>query len=157
MKTLNEIKSDFKHFRESIPDYLRTVRNVLRLDALEFSLKEIDMVEQWYTTYHKKPSEIGMTKYELDNLCIAYFGVAYLWHFGGEWELETSKFGDYGAYQIVKYGGKGYHWVARTPKNWLFFIETNQAEERIATIFENRINYFKKRPEYVLKPVRNIK
>lgn len=155
-KKLSEIKRDFNHFIDSIPEYMRILKNILKLDELKFSLEEIEMVEQFYTKYHRETDKIGLTKEEIDIICTAYLGEAHLWHFGGEWELETSKAGDYGAFQIVKYGGEGYHWTALTPKNWLFFIETKQSERRLATIFGNGINYFNNSPEFVLKPVRNL-
>ena len=155
-KKLSEIKRDFKNFIDSIPEYMRILKNILKLDTLKFSLEEIEMVEQFYTKHHKKPEKVELTKVEIDTICTAYLGEAFLWYFGGEWDLETSKAGDFGAFQIVRHGGEGYHWVALTPKNWLFFIETKQSERPLSNIFENRINYFKNSPEFVLKPVRNL-
>lgn len=159
MKTKKEITQEFNAFIESIPNQLDLLKKYLYKDTLTFAKDEIDLVQKWYKRYHRKRrlKRVGLTKEGIDLMCTAYLGTAFLWHFGGKWELETSKSGPYGDFQLVEYGGEGYTWVAITPRNWLRSVETKQNLGLISEIFDSYISTFEQRPEYQLKPVRTYK
>lgn len=157
MKTLKEIKEAHQHFIDSIPIHLSKTKELLGITQLTYDLDEIDSVQKLYEANFRNPEKIGLSKFEIDQLFEAYFGTAYMWHFGGKWVLETHKSAEaYGKSCIEEYGGKGFIWVSLPITNWHFAIETNQLDESFRNLFERRINYFKLSPEYVLEPVRNL-
>ena len=156
MKTLKELRADHNEFLNKIPDYLKQLKGKLNINQLSFSLEELDKVELYYTENYKNPEKEGLTKFELDKLFEAYYGTAFLWYFGGEWVLETSKaYFTYGLTCIEKYGGKGYGWISFSIRDTHYVIETNQTEEPYSKEFERRINYFNRQTKFVLEPVRD--
>jgi hypothetical protein len=157
MKSIKEIKEAHQLFIDNIPSYLSKLKEILQIYPLTYELDELDCVQHFYESNYKNPEKSGLTKFELDAIFEAYFGTAFQWHFGGKWELETSKSAEaYGLSCIVEYGGKGNVWVAIPIWNWHYIIETNQLDEPIKNIFERKINYFKISTEFILEPVRNF-
>lgn len=155
MKTLQEIKSEFKLFINSIPTNLELLKNRLQIEQLQYSVEEIDQVENWYRQNHRKPANKELTLAEIDTLIQVYIGTAFLWHFGGRWEVETSKSGYYGKFQIIEYGGEGYGWVAFVPSNLSHLIRTGQMDDKIADYFRDRVDYFERHKEFKLNQIRN--
>ena len=139
--------------REELMDGLK---KHLKLDIFQYSNKEIDLVQQFFEKHFEEPAHINMNSKELNDTCGAYFGTAFLWHFGGKWQMNSDKsHDDFGLPQIVEYRGKGFIWIPFTPFDWLYFIESEQLDERIVAMFRRWHNYHANHPEYKLTPVRN--
>lgn len=158
MKTVKEIKAEYNTFIENIPLYINKLKTILGVGKLTYTPEEIDEVHQFYEKNIFSPEKINCTEKELDDIVNAYIGTAYLWHFGGEWVLETYKNSEhYGQACIEKYGGEGYTWVSVSPEDWIFFIKTKQmGGDTLGNMFRKWINFFNINPPKNLNPKRDI-
>jgi len=156
-KPLREIKQDFQDFLQNMPGRIDRLKEFLGVVAFSYEPAEIELVENFYRKYIGAENDLGLSENELDKLIETYIGVAYLWHFGGEWYLiEKTSADKYGYAAIIKYGGKGYPYVAVPPLGWLRQIRNGQRDEPLRRMFERWISYFFENPEHELEPVRNI-
>ncbi len=157
MKPLKEIKKEYKEFMDSIPDNIKKLKSFLGKDLFHYTLDEINRVQMFYEENYKTPHKLNLSEEDMDKMLAAYFGTAHLWHFFWNWCLETNKSADkYGVACIEKYGGKNYPSIRISPFDWVHIIKTNQLEEPLNKMYERSINYHKKRPEFILEPMRNI-
>ncbi len=159
MKTLKEIKKEHAEFIDSIPENIKKLKNVLQKHEFLYDPEEVDEVHFFFEKYFNQLHKLDLNQREFENMIMAYFGTAWLWHFGGKWTLETSKSSiQYGRSCLIEYGGKNANnWISVSPLGWLILIKKNDFDESMGDFFRRKINFFKKRTEYILEPVRNIK
>ncbi|MFT3794151.1 hypothetical protein [Flavobacterium sp.] len=155
MKKLPQLKEEYQQFLDNIPQYISEVKTILGKDTLSYSSDEVNEVQFYYHRNYAKLDEIGLD--DLRKRVKAYFGTAWLWHFGGKWRLETHKgYDTYGAICIEEYGGTNYPWVAMDIQHWLNAVERGDLMENLGDSFARQQRYQNLSPEYVLTPVRNI-
>ncbi len=162
MKTLREIKQEYKEFIENIPNYISKLKKELEKQKFFYSFDEIEEIEKFYEkSIRKKKGNTIMNK-EFENMIATYFGVAFRWYLGGKWRLDTGKtsttygepFLDYYDYEFES----GYYFF---PFTWTLFIATGQKDAGSFSQYVKRILDWelKKQEEikgYKIKPIRNI-
>lgn len=151
MKSIKEIKEEYKHFVTSIPELLNQVEEEILKGKIIFHLDEIEKIQNYYEENFIK-NEIDL--YNLNNCFYAYMGEAFIKYFGGNWQLCTLKKDEaYGTPIIVDWGpedylgpGTGkYPWVSISPFVWTEVIRKRGTMSRsIRQIFEGNINRFRK-------------
>lgn len=151
MKSIKEIKEEYKHFVESIPELLKQVEEEILKEKINFHIDEIEKIQIYYEENFRK-KEIDLQN--LNNCFYAYMGEAFIKHFGGNWQLCTLKNDEaYGKPVIVGWGpedylgpGTGkYPWIRISPFIWTEIIrERGTMSRSIRQIFEGKINRFRK-------------
>ncbi|WP_294824088.1 hypothetical protein, partial [uncultured Flavobacterium sp.] len=97
----------------------------------------------------------------LENIVAIYFGTTIQWYLGGEWSLDTDKKTEtYGEAFIDFYDPVSKKGSYLFPFNWTWFIETDQFDENLGTIYERIINKQireeENTPKYKISPKRTL-
>ncbi|WP_420572646.1 hypothetical protein [Kordia sp.] len=154
-KTKATIQKEHKALVETVPTLIRELKRFLKKQTFDYSLREIDMFEDFFRAHLVNPKQVGLTKESLDKLFIAYIATAFFWYLGGKWDLDTEKNSEtYGASYAVTTYARDYN-TSICMAEWIFLIRTGQMDERLASFFDRMIYFYKQNPEVTLKPIRN--
>lgn len=154
---LRELRKSYQAFIDTMPDEMQKLKSFINKEKLTYHPDEIDVVEAFYRKYIFETEKINLTEEALDKMVSTYFGLAYLWHFGGEWFLETHKSVEkYGLPCICNYGGKDYVSIGIPPSDWTYGLKSDQFDKPLSDMFRGSIEYFKNNPQHVFETVRDI-
>ena len=139
MKNVKDLKNEFSHLINKIPDFLNQLKNQLKLNDFEFDNKEVELVDSWFKV---KISEKEISVDEMINvkkMFFSYCSTAFIKSNGGEIILDTNKKSfDYGLPVIVKYGGIGYPWVSCSIWAWMIRLKRGDFRGKLSeTILRN--------------------
>lgn len=142
MKTLKEIKTEYKVFINQVPEYLNWIEKNITKKKLSYSIDEIEKVHLFYENNILSFLDAEMLKQAF----IAYMGEAFMKYFGGNWELSMMKNDEaYGTPIINNWGFDNEPHVTISPFVWTEIIRKRGKMDRtIRQIFEGNINRFKK-------------
>ncbi|MFT3794147.1 hypothetical protein [Flavobacterium sp.] len=156
-KPLQQVQKEYEDFINHLPDYINQLKSYFKTDTFHYGLSEIEQVEKFLKKHKKKSASLGLTPEQLDTMVVAYLGVAWLWHFGGQWFMvKHQSASEYGVPLLAGFGGKEYRGVAINPSGWVSMSRENQLDKPISAIYKNYIWFFENHPQYPLEPIRNI-
>ena len=123
-KNVKDLKNEFSHLINKIPDFLNQLKNQLKLNDFDFDNKEVELVDSWFKV---KISEKEISVDEMINvkkMFFSYCSTLFIMSNGGEIILNTKKnTTSYGEPIIINYGAPGYPWVAISVFGWMRIIE----------------------------------
>lgn len=158
----NEAKVDivkhFNFFKENIPYHLNIAKTWLNKNKLDFSLEEIDNIENYYRAcFEKNQKKPGSWYDENYEVYVTYIGEAFISYFLGVWKINELKgtFG-YGYPFIFENGSKEDLSNPVDPTSYLLDIE-NGIEEPLSVIFSRKIRFYERNPIYDFRPLENLK
>lgn len=155
------IREYYNNFLESIPARINMLKILTNKDIFTYEFGEIDEIEDFYRKYVNNSSSINLDKEEFENIVASYFGTAFRWYVGGNWELDDDKrTGTYGCPFVDYYDEQSDIGNIFFPFNITYTIETNQSNEKTSAHYERMSKYLLRKQEtiqgYKVKPIRDI-
>ncbi|MGZ4057069.1 MAG: hypothetical protein ACXVPU_11850 [Bacteroidia bacterium] len=142
-----EMMDAFHTFEVEIPLLLEDLEEILnnsinyKNTKVGFDYNSITQVSAFYLDVIHSKEEANISTEKFERIFLAYFGEAFIHHFGGNWTLCDIKLDPaYGKYVIIGWGGNEDN-VRHSPDEAIAILKKENRKEKIVENFEYMKNF----------------
>lgn len=153
-----EIEAHFNFFIENISKHLVIAKQWLKKGSLDFSFKEIDAIQDYYTKEFKKRGKKPSEWYEENHeVFTTYIGEAFKSYLLGEYKINDTKGTDgYGYPFLFNIGSEESIHNPLDLSGYVNAIESGY-KIKISEIIGRFLIFYKNSPEYNFEPLENLR